>query len=107
MLLFDEEYWGDESPYAISPPHDAVEDAVADALRYQSDLERRVSESVSYSLELESRLEQEAGGVALVVRFTGHPALATKMLLDDDDRLRFVLDHLADTFDALFEEVPS
>ena len=56
-------------------------------------------------VELEGLLEQDTDGVALVVRFTGHPALATRALLDDDDRLRFVLKHLAQGFNAVVAEV--
>ena len=56
-------------------------------------------------LELEGRLEEGTDGVALVVRFTGHPALATRTLLDDDDRLRFVLEHLSDMFFAVVAEL--
>lgn len=57
------------------------------------------------SLELEARLEEDTDGVALVVRFTGHRALATRALLDDDDRLRFVLEHLSDMFFGVVAEL--
>jgi hypothetical protein len=56
---------------------------------------------------IEGRLEQGADGVALVVTFTGHPALATRALLDDDDNLRSMLGQLAEAFDAAFVEVES
>jgi hypothetical protein len=60
---------------------------------------------MSYVLGLEGRLEEDTDGVALVVRFTGHPALATREVLDDDENLTHLLNHLAHAFNESFEEV--